>query len=400
MYKSSLPPAHPSLPPQPASSLNTLYPQPGPSYPAYYNSHYVQAYQQPPPSGAPHLPIPGSQNRNANYTMQESSSLRAWNNNTQPIWYQTGNSRCSHPGCTFTGSHKTVEIHMMDRHLIYPPGWGNRKNKNEWDADPSLKGKLVPIQGTNIILDSPEVLEAWIAERKRRFPTAERIDDKKRKLEEAAARGQLDLTEIGRPNKRRNIEISGSSNADHRKNNKFRNNHGKKCRTDDGQRREQDSGWPGKAKRNKSLPEVHKIMPPPTVASDSESDSGDDGDEPEAVSSKIGPAEQLPSDNLPPDMTINQAARPSITSRDTRGFKTVRPQPKMPPNNPFASRPTLLRNLLFPEIRVTVSNLSQAIRFLVDNNFLRDVELRPGQVTEGNKIQVVALENTERDRNS
>jgi hypothetical protein len=34
--------------------------------------------------------------------------------------------------------------------------------------------------------------------------------------------------------------------------------------------------------------------------------------------------------------------------------------------------------LLLPEIRVTVSNLSQAIRFLVDNDFLRDVELKAG----------------------
>lgn len=34
--------------------------------------------------------------------------------------------------------------------------------------------------------------------------------------------------------------------------------------------------------------------------------------------------------------------------------------------------------LLLPEIRITVSNLSQAIRFLVANNFLEGVELRPG----------------------
>jgi hypothetical protein len=28
---------------------------------------------------------------------------------------------------------------MMDRHLIYPPGWDSKKQK-DWDADPSLKG--------------------------------------------------------------------------------------------------------------------------------------------------------------------------------------------------------------------------------------------------------------------
>jgi len=31
---------------------------------------------------------------------------------------------------------------------------------------------------------------------------------------------------------------------------------------------------------------------------------------------------------------------------------------------------------------MTVSNLSQAIRFLVDNDFLQNVELRPGQADE------------------
>jgi hypothetical protein len=31
-----------------------------------------------------------------------------------------------------------------------------------------------------------------------------------------------------------------------------------------------------------------------------------------------------------------------------------------------------------PDIQATVSNLSQAIRFLVANNFLENVELKPG----------------------
>jgi hypothetical protein len=41
-----------------------------------------------------------------------------------------------------------------------------------------------------------------------------------------------------------------------------------------------------------------------------------------------------------------------------------------------------------PEIRVTVSNLSQAIHFLVDNDFLENVELKPGEVNE-KRIEVV-----------
>ena len=55
-------------------------------------------------------------------------------------WYTPGNSRCTYPRCAFTASPKSLEIHMMDRHLIYPPGWYHRPRQSDWDADPSLKG--------------------------------------------------------------------------------------------------------------------------------------------------------------------------------------------------------------------------------------------------------------------
>ena len=56
----------------------------------------------------------------------------------QGSWYQPGNVQCA--TCAFRGSKKSVEIHMMDRHLIFPPGWHKRPRKADWDADPSLKG--------------------------------------------------------------------------------------------------------------------------------------------------------------------------------------------------------------------------------------------------------------------
>jgi hypothetical protein len=55
-------------------------------------------------------------------------------------WYKPGNARCTYQGCCFSGSPKSVEIHMMDRHLIYPPGGDKNKKQSNWDADPSLKG--------------------------------------------------------------------------------------------------------------------------------------------------------------------------------------------------------------------------------------------------------------------
>lgn len=45
---------------------------------------------------------------------------------------------------------------------------------------------------------------------------------------------------------------------------------------------------------------------------------------------------------------------------------------------------------------MTVSNLSQAIRFLVDNDFLENVELRPGQAQE-RMIEVISSTDAVRD---
>lgn len=44
--------------------------------------------------------------------------------------------------------------------------------------------------------------------------------------------------------------------------------------------------------------------------------------------------------------------------------------------------------LLLPEIRMTVSNLSQAIHFLVENDFLDNVETKPGEA-EDKHIEVI-----------
>lgn len=43
---------------------------------------------------------------------------------------------------------------------------------------------------------------------------------------------------------------------------------------------------------------------------------------------------------------------------------------------------------------MTVSNLSQAIRFLVDNEFLENIELRPGQAEE-KMIEIVSTTDVE-----
>ncbi|KAJ7103439.1 nuclear fragile X mental retardation-interacting protein 1-domain-containing protein [Mycena belliarum] len=150
--------------------------------PQHYSSHYAQAYMQQQAAAVPQqgysLPSPYNPSVQQNAIPSTSSAP----------WYQPGSSRCTYKTCTFRGSPQTVEIHMMDRHLIHPAGWEKRKKQPEWDADPSLKGKPIPIQGTTVVLDTPEQLEAWIAERRRRWPSAQRVEDKKRKMEEAMTR--------------------------------------------------------------------------------------------------------------------------------------------------------------------------------------------------------------------
>jgi len=111
--------------------------------------------------------------------------------------------------------------------------------------------------------------------------------------------------------------------------------------------------------------------------------SGDSDGEPEVISSK--PSAQLLSQMDAGEDTQVAVDQPISLVPPSRPIPTRKGpihQPRKPLRNPFAERPSLLRNLLLPEIRMTVSNLSQAIRFLVDNDLLENVELKPGQATE------------------
>jgi hypothetical protein len=44
-----------------------------------------------------------------------------------------GPVRCGHTGCPYSGYAKDVEIHKMDRHLIFPPGYKHRKGPPDGD---------------------------------------------------------------------------------------------------------------------------------------------------------------------------------------------------------------------------------------------------------------------------
>jgi hypothetical protein len=137
----------------------------------YHSSHYAQAYMQYGGSSSscpntntggytlsstyvPSIPGPSSagpsqftrNSHNSDHLGHNRTSHPS--NNLQGSWYQFGSSKCTYKNCTFTGSQKALETHMMDRHLIYPPGWDNKK-KDGWDADPSLKGSVHSYSSTS-----------------------------------------------------------------------------------------------------------------------------------------------------------------------------------------------------------------------------------------------------------
>ena len=399
-------------------------------YAQHYAPHYYQAYVQAYSNGPPRttrdgytlsstyvpgtanrtsratssMPTPSPRDRPSVQTHSQTTAKPILNHLTHGSWYQPGNCRCTRQGCPFTGSRKSVEIHMMDRHSIFPPGW---ENKDNWDADPSLRGcilmpfyfsplteaafrKPIAIQGTSLVLDTPEAINGWIAERKRRFPTDAKIQDKKRKLEEAAARGQLTPEDIG-----------VSARKKHRQNTTLAEGGGKGFRGQ-GHQRGRGRRCQGLVRREESRTEIaddstsQPVYTKTKCTRETSPNSGpiaDDDEAPEVVSSKI----RTPSLCVPNvDVGHNSAVQMSHVYPQESIRRTS--QPKKPPRNPFASRSTLLRNvlriftcpncsndlvkLLLPEIRVTVSNLSQAIHFLVENDFLHDVELRPGEAQE------------------
>ena len=121
-----------------------------------YSSHYAQAYLR--ASSSTTMTTPDGYTLSSTYTPTAHINYRhtggrgsfvqrgrggqyrgGFNSGGLPgSWYEPGNHRCTYEQCTFVGSKKSLETHMMDRHLIYPPGWENRKRKPEWDADPSL----------------------------------------------------------------------------------------------------------------------------------------------------------------------------------------------------------------------------------------------------------------------
>jgi hypothetical protein len=185
-----------------------------------------------------------------------------------------------------------------------------------------------------LILDSQEAIDAWIAERRNRFPTTQKVEDKKRKLEEAVARGQLtpeDMCLQGWKKRRRD----DSSLRGHQPRGRARGR-GMGRLNPTGALRIQDSSL-------RTKPQAVPTLPPLIPAEQQDgpaSDSNSDDDAPEVVSSK--PPQALESD-------LALATRDNNEMQSQPPPKPIKrpppPQPKPPPRNPFTLRPTLLRSV-------------------------------------------------------
>lgn len=189
-------------------------------------------------------------------------------------------------------------------------------------------------------MNTPEDIEAWIAERKKRFPTANRVADKKTKLEEAVARGQLPFDDNPRFAKRPRLEEP---------------NHGASRGRTSGRGRWKRNGPPGgfdgavgtKPSATKYAPEPSSPRIPlptqPPVSVDCDLSDSDDGP-PETLSTKNTVPESLP---LPVifQNSVNEDVKPSLSEKPTGPGRPARRQPRGPPPIPFGQNAPLLRNV-------------------------------------------------------
>lgn len=199
-------------------------------------------------------------------------------------------------------------------------------------------------------MNTPEDIEAWIAERKKRFPTANRVAEKKTKLEEAVARGQLPFDANPRFPKRPRLEGP---------------NHGPNRGPGSGRGRSRKHGPLGgrngavtskvsttpirTAPDSSSLQPSLPAQPPPSVVPEDCGPSDSDDAPPDALSTKT--IENAVPKPLPPPETSLDSERapfkPSISEKPTGPRKPPTRQPRGPPPTPFGQNNPLLRKVRF-----------------------------------------------------
>ena len=284
--------------------------------------------------------------------------------------------------CTFAAtSELELMLHRADRHLVYPPGGmdelrrrdpmriaeerehlARQRKGNARAADGPSDSTIL---GLNIKLDTPELIEEWIRQRKKRFPTAALIEQK---------HARIRLRELPRSNAQVPRAPSSTNEAS-------------------GDPSFQAAGPPSTSASDASLdakrapanqshaPDTSSGSSDSDTDSDSSSESSNSDMDPvrDAVSSKLDPSD-------PPASEERNSARtpqhPSSKRASTDGETSLRPKRRAVPRraapNPFEV-PDLLRQLLEREILQHVDALAQWLDFVLDNNFLASLERHRGE---------------------
>ena len=118
--------------------------------------------------------------------------------------------------------------------------------------------KPVPIPGTGLILNTPEAIEGWLAERKKRWPSKQNVENKQRKAREAAERGEIDpsaLTMKSRKRPRLDEDSRGPSGSRERGRGRGRGRSRELSGRGQGSYRGlPDSGWRGRGQAGSPTP--------------------------------------------------------------------------------------------------------------------------------------------------
>ncbi|PWN43223.1 hypothetical protein IE81DRAFT_289148 [Ceraceosorus guamensis] len=247
------------------------------------------------------------------------------------------------------------------------------------------------ISGLNITLSTPQLIEQWRNERRKRFPTQVNVE---KKLREAW-------------NDEKSRERSVGRGAEERSSKKQRvwgprEKEGEKSEAAQDAESRQPEIVTGR-REDERPSAAHNTLSRQEEGGDSDSDS--DGP-PEEVSTKQKTLEGAVEEKKRSSSTSRQEntlAGPNarvcqhwlrgkcsygsqcrskhvLASQPSRPVKQHRPRPRAPPSNPFA-QPNLLRALLEKEIGQHVSYVAQFVRFLVRNNVLEGVERQVGDAS-------------------
>ncbi|KAI8373113.1 uncharacterized protein BYT42DRAFT_647053 [Radiomyces spectabilis] len=270
-------------------------------------------------------------------------------------WYKTESARAQHqklhvkcPECTFSGLKSVLEQHKADAH---------------GDATAATKKKRVDgIMPANAPqLDTPEALDAWIAARKKNWPSAANLERKKREAEEREARG-----EVVANGKRRAAETQSPMGK------APETLSSKRQKTDDPMEGSSNMGLVGDYGSD-SDEEFHSAEEDP--------DNGNDTIdlEKDAISSKD--PHSMGKIALPTAKPKKRLCRYFMEGRCKRGdqchFAHDEEQKKLkqeqkkptPPAQPVRKQPNLLRKLLDKEINTERNIILQGFRYITENNF-------------------------------